>query len=617
MRHTLFILTALFLPLLAVAEIQWLEQPIRDNVTGANGVVSVDMDNDGDLDVLVTSYGESPDYIGELCWYENLVGSGTIWETHLISNTVEHATSPVAVDIDGDGDLDAICVQENYAIGWWENLDGSGTSWSANPIELSSSESANVVAADIDGDGDMDLAGSSNAAQPFEAIKWWANTAGDGSAWSSHTVESSWEAIHFVTLDDVNGDGDIDLITVDRMYGDVIWFDNMYGDGSSWSDHTIASGFQDGRMARLDDMDGDGDMDVVAASTSSDEIVWWDNLDGLGTSWLEQSVDSDFNSAYAVYPLDLDADGDMDLAGTAASGFPSYVGQVAWWENVDGLGTSWTRYMIEPDFSAAWGLAVGDMNGDAAFDIIATSAEYNAVTWWEQRGSGPVEVILTPLGSTDLPANGGTLSYEARVISYLPGTYENVSFWTKVKLPNGNFYPPVLSYVTFTLAPYIDLSAPVTQQIPAMAPAGNYELWGWLGYHPNYGPSFNDFFPFTKSAAASSGAVVDGWDAHGSFVTDQDTEPVTRPSAFALRPAYPNPFNAMATVSVEVPERADLSVRVVNITGQQVAELAHGSYQSGVHEFAFDATGLASGIYFVHATVPGQLNAVKKVMLVR
>jgi uncharacterized protein len=88
------------------------------------------------------------------------------------------------------------------------------------------------------------------------------------------------------------------------------------------------------------------------------------------------------------------------------------------------------------------------------------------------------------------------------------------------------------------------------------------------------------------------------------------------PSEFMIS-AYPNPFNAATTVNVTLPAAAELSVTVYNVTGQKVAELANGRFNSGQYNLTFDASNLASGLYFVRATVPGQMNATQKVMLVR
>ncbi|MBS1262240.1 MAG: hypothetical protein MAG453_01582 [Calditrichaeota bacterium] len=54
-----------------------------------------------------------------------------------------------------------------------------------------------------------------------------------------------------------------------------------------------------------------------------------------------------------------------------------------------------------------------------------------------------------------------------------------------------------------------------------------------------------------------------------------------------------------------------------NGRGRQVARLADGSFPAGRHRFTFDASALASGLYFVRATAPGRLDETRKIMLVR
>jgi len=105
------------------------------------------------------------------------------------------------------------------------------------------------------------------------------------------------------------------------------------------------------------------------------------------------------------------------------------------------------------------------------------------------------------------------------------------------------------------------------------------------------------------------------WDGGGE-VSVSEMEIGEIPSYFSLN-SYPNPFNPATTIQVSLPEAGELSVTVFNITGQQVATLASGSYNAGTHILTFDGTNLASGIYFARATVPGHLDQVQKVMLVR
>lgn len=89
------------------------------------------------------------------------------------------------------------------------------------------------------------------------------------------------------------------------------------------------------------------------------------------------------------------------------------------------------------------------------------------------------------------------------------------------------------------------------------------------------------------------------------------------PTEYSIASAYPNPFNPSTVIRVGLPEAANMDVAVYNVLGKQVASLASGTYNAGYHNLVFDAHSMASGVYFIRASVPGKLNQVKKVVLVR
>ena len=68
------------------------------------------------------------------------------------------------------------------------------------------------------------------------------------------------------------------------------------------------------------DVDGDGDTDVLGAATLADDIAWWENTAGDGTAWTEHTVDGDFDSARSVFAADVDGDGDLDVLGASSFG---------------------------------------------------------------------------------------------------------------------------------------------------------------------------------------------------------------------------------------------------------------------------------------------------------
>ncbi len=84
---------------------------------------------------------------------------------------------------------------------------------------------------------------------------------------------------------------------------------------------------------------------------------------------------------------------------------------------------------------------------------------------------------------------------------------------------------------------------------------------------------------------------------------------------FALR-AYPNPFNPSTMIQYQVVNTADISVKVYNTSGHEVAELISGYHSEGEHSIKFNADHLSAGIYFVRLN-SGQEMVTTKVLLVK
>lgn len=73
---------------------------------------------------------------------------------------------------------------------------------------------------------------------------------------------------------------------------------------------------------------------------------------------------------------------------------------------------------------------------------------------------------------------------------------------------------------------------------------------------------------------------------------------LSNPVSFKLFQNYPNPFNLSTRINFEIPEKSFVSLKVCNLLGEEVGELAGKEYIAGVHSVIFDASHLVSGIYF-------------------
>ena len=102
----------------------------------------------------------------------------------------------------------------------------------------------------------------------------------------------------------------------------------------------------------------------------------------------------------------------------------------------------------------------------------------------------------------------------------------------------------------------------------------------------------------------------------GSIVVGTERNDFELPSAVSLAQNYPNPFNRTATISYRFDRGGQVTLRVYDLTGRQVATLVQGVQPAGTHEVAFDATTLSSGTYFYRLETPSGA-ATRSMTLVR
>jgi hypothetical protein len=88
------------------------------------------------------------------------------------------------------------------------------------------------------------------------------------------------------------------------------------------------------------------------------------------------------------------------------------------------------------------------------------------------------------------------------------------------------------------------------------------------------------------------------------------------PSSVRLEQNYPNPFNPTTTIRYALPKRSQVQLIVYNTLGQKIAALVNGGIDAGYHAIQFDASNLASGVYFYRLVAGSYVNT-KKLLLIR
>ena len=99
----------------------------------------------------------------KIAWYENADGLGTFGAQQVITTNADGARSVYAADVDSDGGVDVLSASlVDGKIAWYENTDGQGTFGAQQVITTNADGARSVYAADVDGDGDIDVLSASD-----------------------------------------------------------------------------------------------------------------------------------------------------------------------------------------------------------------------------------------------------------------------------------------------------------------------------------------------------------------------------------------------------------------------------------------------------------------------
>jgi hypothetical protein len=151
------------------------------------------------------------------------------------------------------------------------------------------------------------------------------------------------------------------------------------------------------------------------------------------------------------------------------------------------------------------------------------------------------------------------------------------------------------------------------------------DVWGYkltqVGSAVNWVPTWPlpEAADMVYSNAALKTAATDGkpiGDYTWSGLTGVEESAPGVPTAFALSEAYPNPFNPSTNIEISLPSASNVSLRVFNLLGQEVASLASGNMSAGKHIFTFNANNLSSGVYFYTLTAD-KFVSTRKMMLMK
>lgn len=288
------------------------------------GEWTIDVNHDGAPDVVTTGW-----MLNGVWWYENPKKLGAEWKKHFITNSYDTEGGWMA-DINGDGKPDLVFAHYNHSGVLW--IDFSGPEPKAHHVGSMEADGHGTGVGDVDGDGKADILTPNGWFRQIDADKdqwewhpdwkledagfpiiaydvnndgkidiiygqghsygiYWLEQQGSGADrhWVKHTIDESFSQVHALKMVDIDGDGELELLAGKRYRGHsghdpgsydplVVYYYKINRKTGEFTRYPISVNGTGaaGTQFVVEDLDGDGDPDIVTAGKTG--VHFFENL---------------------------------------------------------------------------------------------------------------------------------------------------------------------------------------------------------------------------------------------------------------------------------------------------------------------------------------------------
>ncbi|WP_179334762.1 T9SS type A sorting domain-containing protein [Winogradskyella costae] len=382
MKHKLLFGFAM-LSYFAIAQTSFLPKETINSSTGDAPYTMTSGLIDGDVfpDIIIGTY------LGNTIeWYKNN-GDNTFTIQPLITTTLEGIVFTKLADLNGDGFLDVVASgYSNDSVAWYPN-DGSGNFVTENIISNAVAGASGFSIGDINNDTFIDIA---ITAYNNNEVLWFSNDGMGAFTLDTNKIDDTLVNPGAMDMEDIDGDGDLDVVVGTAIYGgDVIeiFRNNLIEDGTvsfTKDPTTIASGKAGIFHVSFEDIDGDTDLDILATEVSygsgpTGNLYWYEDN---GSGFTETTFTTTLNNPAMAQFRDLDNDGLNDIVlGNGASGAGN---DLVWFKN-NGSGSFDAEDIIDDTQSQAFVLAIEDYDNDGDLDIATSAYNQDALNYFENE----------------------------------------------------------------------------------------------------------------------------------------------------------------------------------------------------------------------------------------